>query len=369
MKKFNKDKLKSYLEQGKGLKRKTRNLTGKTAILSLTGVGAMGLIPLELDAQTVCGTAPTPIAGSTIPTYLGYVFQGGADFDGDGNWDMAWAYGGGNIFVMRRTGTGLGGALLTNAPYTLSSLLPFNYALDSRDIGWTISLPSGGFGFANLTLSGGVVTVHAWGSSPAASLPIVFTSSDPTVCPDPPLPVELSAFKAQVLDNDVQLAWETATETENAGFEVERSTDGRRFSSLGFVEGNGNSSEVQSYTYTDKDLKAGQTYFYRLKQVDFDGSFEYSEVISARITGKELSATLFPNPGKGMTNIQLETPAAGNVDISVFDATGKMLLTENLPANEGMNTLPLDLSDIQEGIYFVKMEQGDLTAYERLIIE
>jgi hypothetical protein len=112
------------------------------------------------------------------------------------------------------------------------------------------------------------------------------------------LPVELIFFEANVVGRDVRLDWATATEKNNDYFAIERSSDGRNFREIGRVEGNGNNSDRLNYSFTENNPSG--TLFYRLKQVDFDGSFEYSEVRRVQVSlPKVVDATIFPNPMVG----------------------------------------------------------------------
>ena len=100
-----------------------------------------------------------------------------------------------------------------------------------------------------------------------------------------PLPVELTSFAGTLNGNTVTLNWQTATETNNSGFAIERSSSspGAIWDKIGFVEGNGTSTETKNYSFADKNLLSGK-YSYRLKQIDFDGSFEYSEIVNVDVS-------------------------------------------------------------------------------------
>jgi len=112
------------------------------------------------------------------------------------------------------------------------------------------------------------------------------------------VPVELIDFKAKTSDAQVSLSWKTASEINNAGFEVQRSTDGRNFQNLTFVEGKGTSFEKNKYHFDDKTVRSRQLYYYRLRQIDFDGNFEFSKVLTAKLEGEGISGVFSPNPSK-----------------------------------------------------------------------
>ncbi len=110
------------------------------------------------------------------------------------------------------------------------------------------------------------------------------------------LPVELTFFKGEKKDKDVLLLWQTENSENNLGFEIERSSDGSDWEVIGFVPGEGDSQEIQDYTYLDKQPLVGRTNYYRLKQIDLDGAFEYSDVVVIRMEGNAQTFDVFPNP-------------------------------------------------------------------------
>ncbi len=184
-----------------------------------------------------------------------------------------------------------------------------------------------------------------------------------------PLPVELLHFNALAEQKNIALRWQTASETNNAGFEIQRSTNGRNFQSLSFVEGKGSSFEQQEYFFEDKNLRKGQVYYYRLKQIDFDGQFEYSEVISAQLKGNSNTALFLPNPSDdGRTILDYQASSEGRLNLSVFDMTGKQLLQQSHAVSEGNNLFNLDFSRLGTGMFFIKMEQDANAIYEKLIL-
>lgn len=184
------------------------------------------------------------------------------------------------------------------------------------------------------------------------------------------LPVELIDFNFKSSKSQVALHWQTATETNNAGFEIQRSTDGKNFQNLSFIEGKGTTHEQQDYVYEDKDLRSGQLYYYRLKQIDFDGQFEYSEIITARTAGKEIIGTFAPNPAvAGQTTLAYTTAEAGELLLSIFNIAGKEVLRQTPSVVSGTNSFDLDLSGLDAGMLFVKMQQGQQMVYEKIVIE
>ena len=146
------------------------------------------------------------------------------------------------------------------------------------------------------------------------------------------VPVELTSFAAAVSENGVALSWQTATETNNRGFEVERSIDNSTFNVIGFVNGFGTTTEKRNYVYNDKISAAGN-YYYRLKQIGFDRSYEYSDVVEVDFSGVTdyAIAQNYPNPFNPATQIEFSLPVDAKVSIKVFSVLGQEVanLTNN----------------------------------------
>jgi hypothetical protein len=185
------------------------------------------------------------------------------------------------------------------------------------------------------------------------------------------IPVELTSFAAEVNESgNVVLNWTTATETNNQMFEIERSTDKTNFVTIGYVDGFGTTTEPQSYTYTDADLNSG-SYSYRLKQIDFDGHYAYSEVVDVVITGPLTFALLqnYPNPFNPATIIEYSIPNKSNVTISVFDAIGNEL--EILYSGEkeaGVHQITWNATNYASGIYFYRMNSDKFVQVKKMLL-
>jgi hypothetical protein len=171
------------------------------------------------------------------------------------------------------------------------------------------------------------------------------------------IPVELTTFTATANNGTVELSWITATETNNSGFEIERSSGGE-FENIGFVSGYGTTTASQYYSYIDKDVPVG-TYSYRLKQVDLDGTYEYSEVIEVDVPAP-ISFALgqnYPNPFNPSTKVEFSLAADAKVNLKVFDLLGQEVMTvvnSNLVA--GIHTVDIDATLLNSGVYFYKLE-------------
>lgn len=175
---------------------------------------------------------------------------------------------------------------------------------------------------------------------------------DVTISSSSSLPVELMRFDAYAQRNEVRLEWQTATETRNAQFVVERSADGRNFSALHTLAGAGDSREPLDYSATDAAPLRGQS-FYRLKQVDFDGRFEYGPV-RAVFMGSENVLRLLPTLADDALTASLPEPRSEDAAWAVFDLQGRLLRSGIWPAETSV--LPLSVSDLLAGGYVFSVE-------------
>jgi choice-of-anchor B domain-containing protein len=170
------------------------------------------------------------------------------------------------------------------------------------------------------------------------------------------VPVELTSFTAEVSNATVTLNWITSSEKNNQGFEVQRKNESEYYT-IGFVEGNGTTTEISDYSFTDKNLQSG-IYHYRLKQVDFDGSSSLSEEVMVEIVNPA-SFVLnqnYPNPFNPSTNIKFSIPSSGFVNLSVYNLVGEKvgeIVNEILP--EGEYNMIFDASNLSSGIYIAKL--------------
>ncbi|MBG8551963.1 T9SS type A sorting domain-containing protein [Hymenobacter guriensis] len=174
-----------------------------------------------------------------------------------------------------------------------------------------------------------------------------------------PLPVTLTAFSAKAANKQVNLSWTTATEVNNKGFEVQRSADGKTFLTIDFVAGNGSSTNKHEYKSTDKNPLSGTSY-YRLKQVDLDGQFAYSEVKTV-VNGAAGALSVYPNPVQNNVTITLPITAQ-NARVQVLDLAGRVVLTRTLSADGN-----LQLSELQRGTYLVRVEQGNQAWTQKIV--
>jgi hypothetical protein len=189
------------------------------------------------------------------------------------------------------------------------------------------------------------------------------------------VPVELTSFTATLSGNDIILRWSTATEQNNKGFEIQRgfgdqSTQINSWEKIGFVVGHGSTTEPKSYSFTSKSNSAG-TYNFRLKQIDFDGSFEYSPVVEVTVENP-LEYTLrqnYPNPFNPSTNLSFVIGQSAFVTLKVYDVLGNLvetLLNETRPA--GKYTVNFNAKGMSSGIYYYTLKAGSFTSTRKMIL-
>ena len=174
----------------------------------------------------------------------------------------------------------------------------------------------------------------------------------------PVVPVELTSFTATANGNDVTLNWSTATELNNQGFEIQRSTEGKEFFTFGFVNGHGTTTEQQYYSYADKNLDNGK-YYYRLKQVDYDGSYEYSGVVEIDLIAfsSYLLEQNYPNPFNPSTTIGFGIKEKSNVKITVLNSIGEeVAVVLNEEREPGFYQVEFNASSLPSGVYFYQLK-------------
>lgn len=169
------------------------------------------------------------------------------------------------------------------------------------------------------------------------------------------LPVVLTSFEARAESNHAVLTWTTASEVNNDKFVVESSTDGQIFNAIGEVKGKGNSSEATDYLFTDIEArKAGiSTVYYRLLQVDADGTKSYSETRKVAFNTLSGQIMVSPNPFETTTTVTFADAVAGNVQIKVTDITGKLITETSAQISASANQVQLHLESHKSGIYFI----------------
>lgn len=184
-------------------------------------------------------------------------------------------------------------------------------------------------------------------------------TSDNFDCASASLPVELLHFTAEPYGEDALLTWATANETNSSHFDVERSTDGIRFEKIGEVAGAGTTTFQQSYDFTDENPVNGENY-YRLRQVDFDGKYEYTDIQVVIFEGGNVAkavVSVFPNPTVHTLNIK--SNQTGIENIQIFNNLGQMVLEQQTTASE--YTHIVDVEKLTDGAYYIKVNGTDST--------
>ncbi len=175
------------------------------------------------------------------------------------------------------------------------------------------------------------------------------------------VPVELVSFSAEVYSSDVTLSWITATEVNNYGFEIERrSSETGQWLNIGFVNGSGTSTEIRYYSFNDNSLSVGK-YYYRLKQIDFDGNYTYSNEVEVNIIPVNEFALMqnYPNPFNPGTKIAFSIPNSSFVSLKVYDVLGNEIRTLiNNDLREGSYEVEFTATELPSGVYFYNLTAG-----------
>lgn len=185
-------------------------------------------------------------------------------------------------------------------------------------------------------------------------------------------PVEWAAFDAIPELSHIRLEWATTFEEANAGFRLERSLYPQfTFAeSLAWIDGRGNTNQGASYQFDDWTVLPGITYYYRLKQLDLDGRFSYSDIVSARLSeGAGIDLRLFPNPANEQVQISFFSRESRMVELSVYNSLGQLHIQQNVTPRQDRTELALDVSAYAPGVYLVQVRQGYFVVSERLVIE
>lgn len=187
------------------------------------------------------------------------------------------------------------------------------------------------------------------------------------------LPVEWLSFIASPSYRDIRLQWQTASETNNRGFEVERSENGRNFTRIGYVTGRGDRERITDYTFLDRSVRRGPLYYYRLRQIDIDGLERYSIIQTARLIGSSIGewqvSLPAPNPIRNDTRIQIFAPVDSNTRYKIFDQAGRLVTSGQLYLIGGQdNQVQLHEADhLPAGMYTWKLYTPDREFTRRLM--
>ncbi len=186
---------------------------------------------------------------------------------------------------------------------------------------------------------------------------------------DNPLPVELLHFHAETDQDHVDINWVTASETNNSHFIVQKRV-GEKWEKIGKIEGNGTTIAEHTYHFEDLEFKPGITHYYRIKQVDFDGSYEYSEVRSVRAEEDQFnSVALYPNPVSDALNLKIRAKASQTMQVRILNLYGKVVYQDEIRVRQGENQQELPLKQLDPAQYFIEIRGSEKVQQKRFIKE
>jgi len=249
--------------------------------------------------------------------------------------------------------------------YTATKAAP-SYTFDKMS--WTAPATPGLDTFyyaANAANSTATTPVASTKDHSMLGTPIVLTVNASTT------PVKLTSFNASAAGSKVNLSWTTATEVNTDHFAVERSIDGRNFSTVITLKASGNTSSTVSYASIDNVSSLSGTIYYRLKSVDKNGQFNYSAVktVSLKLT-KGLISGLYPNPAKSGQDIKVsyQSVQSGSAVINLVNTLGKKVYSGAVTVTEGTNTLSVSSSHLSPGIYYLSVSNSNGSTQKQAIV-
>ncbi|MCB0641623.1 MAG: T9SS type A sorting domain-containing protein, partial [Phaeodactylibacter sp.] len=237
-------------------------------------------------------------------------------------------------------------------------IVAINFATDELDVDQqinTTNVPAGETFTDVLNLSSGPTHINLSGSNqlnlkvPGRSYAVWVQGSVPV------FPVSLTAFQARLTNGIIVLDWQTETEHNFEGFELERSIDGIHFEKIQWIPGNGDAQQGADYHHYDRDYPQKKTLYYRLKAIDLDGSYEYSAIQTVELDTDQGGIQIHPNPFDDQLDIRIEQASSKDLRIQLFNIRGELVLHQTQGWSQ---SLSLDTSDLGSGIYFVRVFQG-----------
>jgi hypothetical protein len=243
---------------------------------------------------------------------------------------------------------GVPDAVISGTTWTEVAQLTY-YSLDD-------SYPHGGFivpepatvvAQNELSSDGGLTTYPYL--SPEAGMPLALGESDIV------LPVHFVQFDVQCSQNGTNLTWTTAYEQDNRYFEVQKSTNGISWSSIGRVNGSGNSNSLKTYQFTDN---LGGTAYYRIRQVDLDGSIAYSTIVRTTCGSSSFYVKLYPVPARDKLTLVVNSDKAIKTNVYVVNNNGIVVMNVPLTMNKGINNFILDVNHLSQGQYYLQSDKA-----------
>jgi WD40 repeat protein len=215
----------------------------------------------------------------------------------------------------------------------------------------------------------------AYGVSSHNNSRLRLVATDLDLVEDHVIPVELASFNADVNDNKVTLNWITSSELNNSGFEIEKQVGSQqspvgKWERIGFVEGKGTTSETNHYSFEDRNLSSG-IYKYRLKQLDFDGTYEYSGIVEVEViipAAFSLSQN-YPNPFNPSTTIEFQIPSDGFVSLKIYNSIGQDVTTLlNKHQSAGSYSITFSADKLPSGLYFYTLRSGEFSSTKKMLL-
>jgi Secretion system C-terminal sorting domain len=274
-----------------------------------------------------------------------------------------------NAVAVNNFSVSVSNILSAGIPPSYVNVIPRQWEIVSNSVGATLAFTPGTVTVNSSEI--GHLVAGTWEFIPSTtSSPTytgTFTSFSPFIIASQVLPVELVSFTGRKVGNINVLNWQTATEKNNSHFDIERSSNGENgWDKIGLIKGNGNSIVSQKYAFTDNAPLSIS--YYRLKQVDFDGQFKYSNVVSVLDKkGKFNIASVAPNPTKETSTILFESAKNENVSVTLTDVSGRVILIQNVFATEGVNSLGLNMSDLNNGLYIMSLRNSEQVLIQKII--
>lgn len=275
--------------------------------------------------------------------------------NGSMSWDsgQTFDHNGNRYFVFTYSGTGINLSVYGSGSFVLA---------------FTIGV-TGGSGFTNFSIADENADLFIdFGIRSALNLVgsnELETTANPVTLNSVALPLELIDFSAYAKDRSIDLVWKTQNELDFTGFELERATEINNFVSIAWIAGAGGERE-QGYTFEDKEVTAGQLYYYRLKMIDMDGRFNYSNIVSGSIKSLAGEVKIFPNPV--IDELNIENPPEGMHTILIRNQQGKVVLIEQSDFQfDDDDSFQLNLKSLQKGVYFIQLLSDVKSTFHKLL--
>ena len=320
----------------------------------------------------------TPSANTLITDYTGWsnttvVYSGTGDVRvSSASSGYAGASGSGNVFLTTggtktliisgitlntgATSGTLGFGVLKSTTSSNGSELTISYTNATGSS--SITLPTGSgtaiwaYRTIPLTFTGGDITITFTNTSASA---VQFRLDDISIS-NTVLPVELKSFNVSQVQEGNKIEWQTASETNVSHFDIQRSVDAQKWESIGEVKAASNSREEKNYSFTDENPLPIS--YYRLRSVDFDGAEQFSQVVRVERAGSNKAPYVLPTNVENETTVIFESEIERETTIVIFDMNGKQLFTQAVSVEKGENRLPLNLSNLPQGAYTLRVMDG-----------